>query len=127
MKRKVDLTALRYVVEGIVASGRVVNGQALADLIGVNKGTISRNLRKIAVAFPTTAAGRSEGSSDDDPRCHDEIASQIRRTIAGEDPAKPYSDRLLIGLIDFRGTLRNLAKIRQKHAIPSSRERKVER
>lgn len=123
-KRLVDQEGLKYAVEGIVASGKVVNGQLLARLIGVNKSTICRNLRQIGIIVPRGKVGWVEPSQDDEPRHHDEIARAMQEAISMENPCKPLSDPKLMVAIDFRGEVRNFTKIRNKYGIPSSRQRK---
>lgn len=123
-KRVINLEALTEIVDAIVASGRVINAQAIAELAGVNKSTITRNLRQINVVIPKTACGRVEGSTDEEPRSHAEIGQLMREAIANEDPADPLKDTELIELLDLRTGERNARKIRAKAGIPSAPKRR---
>ena len=124
MRRIVDLKELEYVVNCIVETGRVVNGVGLAKLIGVNKGTITRNLQKLTIQLPKTN-GRNEPSTDNEPRTNAEIARLMQIEISKENPGKPYSDTKLMELVNFNGKLRNFTKIRNKYGIHCSRKRKM--
>jgi hypothetical protein len=124
-KRKVNLEALRTVVEAIIASGRVINGQALAELIGVDKATISRSLRKLRVEIPVDNSGwRSQRSGDDEPRTHAEIARLFREAIAAEPREKPYADVELCQICNLNLKERNARKIRTEAGIGSSWQRR---
>lgn len=122
-KRLIDLAALAEVVESIVASGRVVNAQAIAQLAGVNKSTITRNLRLINVAVPKSG-DRIQGSTDEEPRSHQEIARLMREAIACEPKHRPHTDVDLISILGLRTGERNARKIRAEAGIPSAPKRR---
>jgi DNA-directed RNA polymerase specialized sigma54-like protein len=122
--RKINLDALRQVVESISVSGRVVNAQAIADLVGVNKSTITRNLRVIGISLPTEGQGRFQRSTDDEPRTQEEIVRLIREAIAHEPKNRPYTDVSLISVLGLQTKERNMRKIRANAGIPCAPQRK---
>jgi|WetSurMetagenome_2_1015567.scaffolds.fasta_scaffold528698_2 DNA-directed RNA polymerase specialized sigma54-like protein len=123
-KRKINLEALKEVVDSIAASGRVVNAQALAALIGVNKSTITRNLRMVGIPLPVEGQGRFQRSTDEEPRSHEEIIRMIREAIACEPKHRPHTDVDLIAVLGLRAKERNMRKIRAEAGIPSAPQRR---
>ena len=120
--RKIDRQALKYVVESIQASGKVINCTLLGQMSGVHKATIGRNLRSLGI-LPSSY--RYEGSQDEEYRTHAEIAEQIKQVITGEDPQNPLSDPKIVEAVGLSCSRRMVGNIRAKYGIPNSRQRRL--
>jgi hypothetical protein len=122
IRNRINKDALKYVVERIQESGHVINGAAIAKMIGVDKGTISRGLH--AIGIPCNGK-KYENSMDAETRTHEEIARVIREAMAnGLNPCAISSDEL-VARCGLRCSPRMARNIMKKYGIPRRRRGKT--
>lgn len=105
----------------------------IADKLGVHESTVSRSINGKYMQSPLGVfeirhffSSGVQGDGGDDISSSS-VKEFIRELVDGEDPAKPYSDQDMVGLLKKKGiniSRRTIAKYRDEINIPSSSRRR---
>lgn len=107
--------------------GRATAGKYIRTPQGVKPLRFFFTSGGVRAAGAAAASGEGGGPDDAVALSPEAVKDEIRRLVAGEDPAHPLSDDALAAALNARGlrlARRTVAKYREQARIPSSHERR---